>query len=107
MKSAEEFITFAKSLKGDEKGETQTFLNHFFQIFGYEDVVTAGGTFESRIKFSDDTTKFADCLFAPIGHPGVLIEMKKRAEKAMTSPGLPSIIKDASKFISDDCVRII
>lgn len=81
MKSAEEFITFAKSLKGDEKGEAQTFLNHFFQIFGYEDVVTAGGTFESRIKFSDDTTKFADCLFAPTGHPGVLIEMKKRAEK--------------------------
>lgn len=81
MKSAEEFIKFAKSLKGDEKGEAQTFLNHFFQIFGYEDVVTAGGTFESRIKFSDDTTKFADCLFAPLGQPGVLIEMKKRAEK--------------------------
>ncbi|WP_027727690.1 DNA methyltransferase [Treponema sp. C6A8] len=81
MKSAEEFIKFAKTLKGDEKGEAQTFLNHFFQIFGYEDVVTAGGTFESRIKFSDDTTKFADCLFAPLGQPGVLIEMKKRAEK--------------------------
>lgn len=81
MKSVEEFITFAKSLKGDEKGEAQTFLNHFFQVFGYEDVVTAGGSFESRIKFADETTKFADCLFAPIGHAGVLIEMKKRAEK--------------------------
>ncbi len=81
MKSVEEFISFAKSLKGDEKGEAQTFLNHFFQIFGYEDVVTAGGAFESRIKFADETTKFADCLFAPIGHAGVLIEMKKRAEK--------------------------
>ncbi len=81
MKSVEEFISFAKSLKGDEKGEAQTFLNHFFQIFGYEDVVTAGGSFESRIKFADETTKFADCLFAPIGHAGVLIEMKKRAEK--------------------------
>ena len=81
MKSTEEFIKFAKTLKGDEKGEAQTFLNHFFQIFGYEDVITAGGSFESRIKFSDDTTKFADCLFAPEGHPGVLIEMKKRSEK--------------------------
>lgn len=81
MKSTEEFIIFAKTLKGDEKGEAQTFLNHFFQIFGYEDVITAGGSFESRIKFSDETTKFADCLFAPIGQPGVLIEMKKRSEK--------------------------
>lgn len=81
MKSTEEFVTFAKTLKGDEKGEAQTFLNHFFQIFGYEDVITAGGSFELRIKFSDETTKFADCLFAPIGQPGVLIEMKKRSEK--------------------------
>lgn len=81
MKSAKEFVSFVKTLKGDEKSEAQTFLNHFFQVFGYEDVVSAGGVFESRIKFADASTKFADCLFAPAGHSGVLIEMKSAKER--------------------------
>ena len=81
MTDAGKFVAFAQSLKGDEKQEAQTFLNHFFQVFGYEDVFTAGGLFEARIKPSDASTKYADCLFAPQGHSGVLIEMKGRKEK--------------------------
>jgi len=81
MTDAGKFIAFAQSLKGDEKQEAQTFLNHFFQVFGYDDVFTAGGLFEARIKPSDASTKYADCLFAPQGHSGVLIEMKGRKEK--------------------------
>ena len=42
MTDAGKFVAFAQSLKGDEKQESQTFLNHFFQVFGYEDVFTAG-----------------------------------------------------------------
>jgi len=75
------FINFCRDLKGDEKGEAQTFCNHFFQLFGHQDVISASGSFESRIKFSNDSTKFADCIWEPIGHSGVLIEMKKRKEK--------------------------
>lgn len=52
MKSAKEFVSFVKTLKGDEKSEAQTFLNHFFQVFGYEDVVSAGGVFESRVELA-------------------------------------------------------
>lgn len=81
MTDAGKFVAFAQSLKGDEKQEAQTFLNHFFQVFGYDDVFTAGGLFEARIKPSDASTKYADCLFAPQGHSGVLIEMKGRKEK--------------------------
>ena len=81
MTGAKEFIAFTQKLKGDEKQEAQTFLNHFFQVFGYDDVSSAGGIFEARIKSSKSSTKFADCLFAPQGHSGVLIEMKGRKEK--------------------------
>jgi hypothetical protein len=81
MTGAKEFIAFTQKLKGDEKQEAQTFLNHFFQVFGYDDVSSAGGIFEARIKSSKSSTKFADCLFAPQGHSGVLIEMKSRKEK--------------------------
>ena len=83
MTDAGKFVAFAQSLKGDEKQESQTFLNHFFQVFGYEDVFTAGGLFEARIKPSDSATKYADCLFAPQGHSGVLIEMKGKKEKSL------------------------
>lgn len=83
MTDAGKFVAFAQSLKGDEKQEAQTFLNHFFQVFGYEDVFAAGGLFEARIKPSDASTKYADCLFAPQGHSGVLIEMKGKKEKSL------------------------
>ncbi|MGE0087786.1 MAG: DNA methyltransferase [Desulfococcaceae bacterium] len=65
------FIAFAKTLEGYEKGEAQTFLNRLFQIFGYADCHDAGARFEKRIK-TGKTTKFEDLLF-----PGkVIIEMK-------------------------------
>ena len=81
MTGAKEFIAFTQKLKGDEKQEAQTFLNHFFQVFGYDDVFTAGGVFEARIKSSKSSTNYADCIFSPQGHSGVLIEMKGKKEK--------------------------
>jgi len=66
--------------KGDEKGEAQIFLDHFFTALGYPDgLMGAEGDPEKRIKFTvadKVTTKFADLVI-----PGrVLIEMKKRGE---------------------------
>ena len=52
MTEAKDFVAFSQKLKGDEKQEAQTFLNHFFQVFGYDDVAAAGGVFEARIKSS-------------------------------------------------------
>ena len=46
MTEAKDFIAFAQKLKGDEKQEAQTFLNHFFQVFGYEDVAAVPDNFE-------------------------------------------------------------
>jgi hypothetical protein len=44
-----QFVTFARSLKGDEKGEAQTFLDHFFRALGHKGVIEAGATFEFRV----------------------------------------------------------
>ncbi|MBI1282496.1 MAG: N-6 DNA methylase [Anaerolineaceae bacterium] len=66
--------------KGDEKGEAQIFLDHFFSALGYPDgLMGAQGNPEMRIKFTvadKVTTKFADLVI----EGRVLIEMKKRGE---------------------------
>jgi hypothetical protein len=73
------FVYFCKKhIRGDEKGESQTFLNHFFQAFGHEGVLQAGATFEKRVSKGSKNNKigFADLVWKP----RVLIEMKKRGE---------------------------
>ena len=69
------FVAFAQSLKGDEKGEAQSYINALMVAFGHEGAIQAGGAFERRIK-GERTTMFADFEL-----PGkVLIEMKKSGE---------------------------
>ena len=76
-----EFVSFVQNtLKGDEKGEAQTFCIRLFQLFGHPGFIEAGGQFEGRVKI-EKSTKFLDGIWAPIGRAGVLIEMKKRKEK--------------------------
>jgi SAM-dependent methyltransferase len=73
------FVYFCKQhIRGDEKGESQTFLNHFFRAFGHEGALQAGATFEKRVSkgSKNDKTGFADLVWKP----RVLIEMKKRGE---------------------------
>jgi hypothetical protein len=50
LKSAlDEFVRFAQTLRGDEKSEAQTFLEHFFRALGHEGVIEAGATFEFHV----------------------------------------------------------
>lgn len=77
--SLQEFVTYCKKyFKGDEKSESQSFLNKFFQAFGYEDAIAAGAKFEERVAKGSKKGKtgFADLVWKP----RVLIEMKKRGE---------------------------
>ena len=95
LKSAlSEFVRFAQSLRGDEKSEAQTFLDHFFRALGHDGVIEAGATFEFRVakkpgspqlelikgngapSRSKGGKKFADLLWPD----RVLIEMKSRGE---------------------------
>lgn len=73
FKSFIEYCT--KHIKGDEKSESQLFLDHFFKALGYPDGLKgAGAECEFRIKDEKKgSTKFADLVWKP----RVLIEMKK------------------------------
>jgi hypothetical protein len=74
----QEFVDWsAAHIRGDEKGEAQTFLDHLFRAFGQKGSLDVGGTPELRIRKSTEDgggTAFADYVWKPI----VVIEMKKR-----------------------------
>ncbi len=73
----QEFAQFFQThLRGDEKGESQIFLDRFFRAFGHEGAVEAGAVHEERIKKGSKAGKtgYADLVWKP----RVLIEMKKR-----------------------------
>lgn len=90
-----EFVRFAQTLRGDEKSESQSFLDHFFRALGHAGVIEAGATFEFRVAKKPGSPqlelikgngallprakggkKFADLLWPD----RVLIEMKSRDE---------------------------
>jgi MmeI, N-terminal domain len=72
------FIDYGATLKGDEKGEAQVFLDRLFIGFGHAGYKEAGATLEDRIKKDGQKgTVFPDLVWKP----RVLIEMKKRGEK--------------------------
>lgn len=74
-----DFVNYCKeNIKGDEKGEAQTFLERLFIAFGWPDGhKQAGATFEFRVKDTrKKTTSFGDLVWPK----KVLIEMKKRDE---------------------------
>src|SRR5207249_4707461 len=94
-----EFVRFAQTLRGDEKSEAQTFLDHFFRALGHSGVIEAGATFEFRVAKKPGSPQL-ELVVAGNGDPGralrtkggkkfadllrpdcVLIEMKSRGEK--------------------------
>lgn len=73
-----EFVTYAATLDGDEKGEAQVFCDRLFRAFGHAGYKEAGATLEYRIKkASSKGTSFADLIWKP----RFLLEMKKGGEK--------------------------
>jgi SAM-dependent methyltransferase len=77
VKQLHEFVNYVKSyMKGDEKGEAQTFLERLFMAFGHAGHKQAGAVMEERIRTGRKSTSFADLVW----HKRVLIEMKKRGE---------------------------
>ncbi|MBK9149236.1 MAG: class I SAM-dependent DNA methyltransferase [Flavobacteriales bacterium] len=71
-------IYCATHIKGDEKGEAQTFLDRFFTALGHTDGYKgAGATLEHRLyNKRTHSTSFADLVWPK----RALIEMKKRGE---------------------------
>lgn len=78
VESITEFVKYARTLKGDEKGEAQVFCDRLFKAFGHSGYKEAGATLEFRIKReSGRGTQFADLVWKP----RLLLEMKKGGER--------------------------
>jgi hypothetical protein len=73
----QEFVDYAQTLRGDEKGEAQVFCDRLFRSFGHAGYKEAGATLEFRVKAKGKNTKFADLFW----ESRLLLEMKKRGEK--------------------------
>lgn len=86
-----DFVTFVRGLRGDEKSEGQSFLDHFFRALGHGGVIEAGAMFEPRIAkkpnspqlelLADGASRKGGKKFGDLRWPDrVLIEMKRRGE---------------------------
>lgn len=67
--SLQKFINYRQQyLKGDEKGESQNFLDRFFRAFGHEGAIEAGATFETRVKKGSrkGNTGLRICIGSPV-----------------------------------------
>ena len=65
IENLQQFIEYAKALKGYEKGEAQVFCDRLFQAFGHAGYKEAGATLEERVKRKGYWTKFADLVWRP------------------------------------------
>jgi len=63
-----QFVQYASTLSGDEKGEAQVFLDRLFQAFGHAGYKEAGATLESRVRAPSKGTRFADLLWTREAH---------------------------------------
>jgi hypothetical protein len=74
MKDLADFVAYRKLLDGDEKGESQVFLDRLFRAFGQDGVKEAGAILEARVRSPEDKKiSFADLSWKP----RCIIEMKK------------------------------
>ncbi len=71
-----EFVAYASTLRGDEKGEAQVFVDRLFRAFARRGCKEAGATLEMRVQNDRGGTAFADLVW----RPHLLLEMKKRGE---------------------------
>ncbi len=88
-RSVAQFCSYARTLKGDEKGEAQVFCDRLFQAFGHKGYKEAGATLEHRVRKQAGHTRFADLRWGN----RLLVEMKKRGER-LGSPKIYSQIFD-------------
>lgn len=77
LEDIKSFVGYARTLRGDERGESQVFCDRLFKAFGHEGYKEAGAELEFRVRAKGQTTKYADLLWTP----RLLLEMKKRGEK--------------------------
>lgn len=78
------FVAFARSLRGDEKSEAQTFLDHFFRSLGHAGVVEAGATFKPIFENNrvEGTRRAADTMARVFQEIVFRCEPRERAQRS-------------------------
>jgi hypothetical protein len=69
------FVSFAQTLKGDEKSEAQSFLDQFFRALGHKSAIEAGATFEFRVAKKPGSAQL-ELVVAGNGDPGPALRSK-------------------------------
>jgi hypothetical protein len=77
QQQVEKFVAYARTLKGDEKGEAQVFCDRLFQAFGHAGYKEAGAVLEERQQRKGEHTKFIDLKW----ERRLILEMKSRGER--------------------------
>ena len=111
----EKFVTFMRSLKGDEKSEEQLFLDHFFHAFGHEGVQEAGATLEFRIakkpgssqlellKGEDAVAAIYERRTSAAGGGSAVTDRRYKGGKKFADLLWP----ERAAFATGDCVRVV
>jgi len=61
-----DFLTWtATHITGDEKSQSQIFLDYHFRAFGHPGVLESGASFEFHVKNTKGGTAFADLVWKP------------------------------------------
>ncbi|MGA2329318.1 MAG: class I SAM-dependent DNA methyltransferase [Bryobacteraceae bacterium] len=74
--SLADFVSYAQTLAGDEKGEAQVFCDRLFKAFGYDGYREAGATLEFRVPRHGRAIRFSDLVWKP----RLVMEMKSRGQ---------------------------
>lgn len=124
------FIEYCKKhIKSDEKGEAQTFLDHFFMALGYADGAALKQYNMSlrdlyrlleqpgKNPIKDLHTILDKAVMEAYGFDdkkdilsqllalNLLVAGKENKNEKVQPPGLPDWVKNKNDFISNDCVK--
>ena len=97
-KLAEFTAWYSKHITGDEKGEAQIFLDHFFQAFGQpsspDTAVLAAYGFNAKKD-----------LLAQLLALNQQVAAKIEKGEPVTAPGVPKNYPDAKELVTEDCIK--
>ncbi|MGH7242568.1 MAG: hypothetical protein ACREJD_04045 [Phycisphaerales bacterium] len=100
-KQLQDFVTYAKSLDGDEKGEAQVFLDRLFKAF------SRNGYKEAGAKLELDAYGFSakKDLLKPLLDLNLAVAKAIEKGEEVTAPGVPKGYGDAKGLITEDCIK--
>ena len=104
-----EFVRFAQTLRGDEKSEAQSFLDHFFRAFGLDQpgenpLRDAHARLDAAVRAAYGMPNDADPL-AFLLALNLDLAAKEKAGEPIVPPGVPKDYPDAKELVTKDSIK--